>query len=128
MGVGVNGNLIPAKPGEVRNPKGINQYSYKREAERIFDKLLLDAAKRDKRGRCRLEIVLEMAISKAEKGDGVALDQILKRVLPVTTKHEVEPGERLDASGVLDRLAALADRRGAGEGCKRAPRKRGSGA
>jgi hypothetical protein len=33
-------NLIPAKPGEVRNPKGINQYSYRRDFEDAIQRLL----------------------------------------------------------------------------------------
>jgi hypothetical protein len=33
-------NLKPSKPGEVRNPKGINQYTYRRDFEASIDKLL----------------------------------------------------------------------------------------
>lgn len=32
--------LKPAKPGEVRNPKGINQYTYRRNFEATIDRLL----------------------------------------------------------------------------------------
>jgi hypothetical protein len=33
-------NLQPIQPGEVRNPKDINQYAYKRDFERAIDALL----------------------------------------------------------------------------------------
>ena len=35
-----NRHLRPAKPGEVRNPTGINQHTYRRDFERTIDALL----------------------------------------------------------------------------------------
>jgi len=93
----------PFKPGDVGNPKGINQYTYRREAEKAFDRMLSEFAD----GRTRAEAVIDKALELAEKGKPYALDQILKRILPVVEKHE----HSLTASGdesLVDRLAAIA--------------------
>lgn len=98
-------HLIPAKPGEVRNPKGHNQYTYRREAEAAFDKLLRSWAA-DGSKRTRAEAIIEKAMELAEAGKPYALDQILKRILPAVEKHEHSIAGVSDES-LFDRLAAL---------------------
>jgi hypothetical protein len=72
-------NLIPAKPGEVRNPKGINQYTYR------------DQAKRDLQAWCKAngKDFVEMLAEKAKDGEGWAAQLLWKELLPPESKHEL---------------------------------------
>lgn len=81
--------LKPAKPGEVRNPKGINQYTYRAEAEAYFAKVLREIDKGS--GKRNLEVILDglVELAKTKRGRH-ALDRVLERMLPAIQKHEHE--------------------------------------
>jgi len=91
-------NLKPIKPGEVRNPAGANQYTYRADAERHLDRWC------KQHGRELIERLLE----DAKQGKGYAMKLALDRILPAVTRHEVEiPAIESDAlEAALDRFAA----------------------
>jgi hypothetical protein len=101
-------NLIPAKPGEVRNPEGRNQFTYRREAERHLDEW------------CKFHgrEMVRMIANEARAGKPWAAKLILDRVLPTVERHEHSIAESAGAGALLDRLAHIATRRrtnGSGE-------------
>jgi hypothetical protein len=101
-------NLIPAKPGEVRNPLGRNQYSYRKDAEETFERLLASVADR---GELTVsEAIVSDLLVMAQAKDKWAIDKVLERVLPAVQKHEHGvPGS--DLAGLVDGLAGLAAKR-----------------
>jgi len=80
------GNLIPPKPGEVRNPKGHNQYTYRRTFEGQIEALLKS---KNQCGESNSELIANKAIELAKNGDKIAFGEVLKRLWPATEKHEV---------------------------------------
>jgi hypothetical protein len=95
-------NLKPVQPGEIRNPEGKNQYSYKREFELTIDALLKGELSpeeaesvpewvRDvvKPGMTRCEALARVTVAGALRGDPKFIEAVLKRVWPETVKHEV---------------------------------------
>ncbi len=93
-------NLLPgAKKGEVRNPKGNNQYTYRREAERNLDKWC------KKNGKQLVERLLDLAAA----GKPWAMKLALERILPVVQEHKHRFPEVDDAKleTVLDRFMSL---------------------
>ena len=96
------------KPGQIGNPKGNNQYTYRREAEKAFDRLLTVRRRGDdaKPGRA-LDRILTICIEQAEEGRPYALDQVLKRILPVIERHALVDTGELGEDMLGDRLAAL---------------------
>ena len=93
-------NVKPVKPGEVRNPSGINGYTYRADAER-------DLAKWCKKHGTEL---IERLLNDAKKGKAYALKLALDRILPAVHEHELRiPG--IDPVGLGDELAAAAKRR-----------------
>ena len=89
--------LPPIKPGEVRNPKGINQYTYRADAEKHLDEWCADHGR---------ELVRVIA-NAARDGKPWAAKLLLDRVLPAVTKHEVDV-LGADAFGLGDALATAA--------------------
>jgi hypothetical protein len=73
-------NLKPPQPGEVRNPTGRNQYTYRTEAEKNLDEWCKD------HGREMVRVIADAA----RAGKPWAAKLILDRVLPAVQKHEVE--------------------------------------
>ena len=72
------GNLIPAKKGEVRNPKGVNGWT--KAQEHVKAELAKSSPK-----------LLERALSLAESGDATMLRTLLAPLLPAQeTKHTHE--------------------------------------
>jgi hypothetical protein len=96
-------NLIPhrVKPGEVKNPTGINQYTYRREAEQHLEEWCKEY------GRELVRVIADAA----RAGKPWAAKLILDRVLPAVEKHEHSLTESTGASALLDRLAGVAVRR-----------------
>jgi hypothetical protein len=95
------GSPVPncAKPGEVRNPKGINQYTYRKDAEATFERLLKTIADRPEKMTVAEAILSDLA-EMAQSKDKWAIDKVLERILPAVTKHEVEAtGVEPDALG-----------------------------
>ena len=81
-------NLIPMKKGDpTKNPKGHNQWTYRREAQRDLDAML---AEKDVNGNTRSQAIIDRVMTDAENGKPWALRLLLDRILPVTTKHEHE--------------------------------------
>lgn len=78
-------NLVPIVPGEVRNPTGRNQYTYRKDWERTIDAALKAGTKHNG---TQLESIAETLLSEAEKGSPWAVKEVLKRVWPETIKHE----------------------------------------
>jgi len=97
------------KPGEVRNPKGINQYSYRKNAEETFERLLRSTAER---GDSTIsEAIIHDLLAMSQERDKWAIDKVLERILPAVQKHEVElPGVGPDAlASALDRFQPEAE-------------------
>lgn len=95
-------NLKPAKPGDIRNPKGVNQYSYKEDGERDFAEL---AKKRFRR-------MMERMFERAEEDSTADAREILARIVPIEKRLDLNIGS--DALGLLDRLDAYFAERGEG--------------
>jgi hypothetical protein len=90
--------LPPPQLGEVRNPKGINQYTYRRQAEMDLERWCRT------HGRELIEKILDLALL----GKPWAVKLMLDRILPVVQKHEIQLPEVSDASieAVIDRFIA----------------------
>jgi len=103
-----SGNLTPFKPGDIGNPKGINGFTYRDEAEKAL------AMWCKKHG----DEVIERLVKDATKGKGYAMKLVLDRILPVVQKHEVNlPGTdeaALDAA--LARIAPPSKANGSARG------------
>jgi hypothetical protein len=84
------------KPGEVRNPEGINQYTYRRQAEVDLERWCRQY------GRDLIEKVLNLAL----EGKSWAVKLMIDRILPVVHRHEIELPSIDDASieAALDRF------------------------
>ena len=68
------------KPGEVKNPLGVNQYTYR------------DEAKRDLQAWCKThgKDFVEALAAKALEGEGWAAQLLWKELLPPESKHELQ--------------------------------------
>ncbi len=88
--------LKPCKPGEVRNPKGINQYTYRARAEEYLDHWCKEHGRE----------LIERLLDDAKRGEPYAMKLALERILPATVRHEVELPTTTDADleAVLDRF------------------------
>jgi hypothetical protein len=117
-------NLTPFKPGDVGNPKGINQYTYRAEAEKALDAMLAEKV----RGKTRSELIISRLLLDAKAGKPYALKLVLERILPAVTQHEVAVTEPAGADALLDRLAGIASkRRTNGSGAAVEPRRANGG-
>ncbi len=97
MGHGPIENLKPYKKGDVGNPKGINGYTYRADAERSLAKWCKEHG----------DQVIERLVADAVKGRGYAMKLMLERILPAVQKHEVDiPGA--DESALDDFLVRFA--------------------
>jgi hypothetical protein len=93
--------LTPIRSGQVLNPSGRNQYTYRDEAERSLDKWC------KKHG----DDVIERLVTDAKNGKGYAMRLVLDRILPQVNKHEVElPGT--DAAGLIAAVERAAKKSG----------------
>ena len=86
----------PIAPGENRNPKGNNQYTYRREAERDLERW------------CRIHgtKLIEKMLDLAAAGKPWAMKLALERILPVVQEHKHRFPEVDDAKleAALDRF------------------------
>ena len=76
----------PIQPGQVLNPTGRNQFTYRKEWEREIDQALNSAAEGD-RG-TTLQALADKLLSEARKGKPWAMQLVMKRIWPETVKHE----------------------------------------
>ena len=90
------------RPGEVRNPHGRNQYSYRRDFERTPDKLLAGELTDDELGNVaevardlvepgmsRGDAIARVLVGSALHGEQKCLLEVVKRLWPETQKHEL---------------------------------------
>jgi len=112
-------NLRPWKPGESGNPAGVNQYTYRREAEKDLDEWCKEY------GREMVRVIADAA----RAGKPWAAKLMLDRILPAVQKHEVDIPEGTEASTLLARLSRIAPaRRTNGDGREPEPKRpNGSG-
>jgi uncharacterized protein YoaH (UPF0181 family) len=100
-------NLQPIQPGQVLNPEGVNQYTYKRDFELTIDALLKGELSPEEAqsvpewvqdvvspGMTRGAALAAVTVTGALRGDSKHLVAVLKRVWPEIVKHEVKE-ERL---------------------------------
>jgi len=101
--------LRPSRPGEVRNPEGHNQYTYRRKFERAVEELLTGDIP-DAAAEKLIQLIPEAArpalqamgtdvtpgealaicvIAQSLTGDEKARAEVLRRVWPAVEKHEV---------------------------------------
>lgn len=103
-------NLIPPKPGEVRNPTGRNQYTVQKERfqEHIAKYLEENASHKElSRSEALALAVLEDALA----GDATSRKETLARLWPIVSKAEVDVKAELEERAVkanfsLDNLTA----------------------
>ena len=88
--------MAPIAKGEVRNPKGINQWTYRREAEASLEKWCRS------HGAELIEKVCDIALS----GRPWAVKLLMERILPVVQEHKIQIPHVDDASieAALDRF------------------------
>ena len=92
----------PIQPGQVLNPAGANQYTYKRDFELTIDRLLKGELSPEEvetvpswvrglvtAGMTRGEALAAVTVAGALRGDSKHLAAVLKRVWPEMHKHEV---------------------------------------
>lgn len=89
------------KPGEARNPKGVNQYTYRRDAEATFDELMKGVDLES--GLPVAERILGNIVAMARDSDKWAMERILERILPKIDRSEVVDPEA-DRSAIAGRL------------------------
>jgi hypothetical protein len=117
-------NLKPIQPGEVRNPTGRNQYSYRLDFERTMGRLLkgaltqeeiealdlpahiLDLAEGD--DLTRGELIALVVTWRAMKGDRDGMAEALARLWPKVERHEHTVADDESEAALLDRLASIA--------------------
>ena len=100
-------NLRPFKPGDVGNPKGTNQYTYRRDFERTIDAMLKGELSPKEAeavpdwvldvitpGMTRGEAIAAVTVAGALRGDSRHLLGVLKRIWPETQKHEISEVHR----------------------------------
>ncbi len=92
----------PIQPGEVRNPKGINQYTYRADAEK-------DLAEWCKKYGHEL---IERLLEDARKGKSKMMELALARILPAVKEVDLRiPGA--DPAELEDAIDAFLAKRGA---------------
>lgn len=101
MSAGRNGNLIPAKKGEIKNPTGRNQYSRKRDAERDLGELLAVLVDGEKNA---AQDFFAMVIDQARGGEAWAARLLWEHLLPKTLQAELT----IEGVGIESLEAALA--------------------
>jgi len=106
-------NLIPPKPGEVRNPEGRNQYTYRREFERQFQQAMTGEFPEELRqllpshiqktipkGAPASVALLWVMLSRAtlDSSDKVIID-LMKRLLPAEARGTEDDPIHMDHAG-----------------------------
>ena len=88
--------LTPWKPGQTGNPKGVNGFTYRADAERHLEKW------------CKIhgEALIERLVTDAKSGKGYAMKLALDRILPAVQQHDISVLDAAD-DGLPDRLAAV---------------------
>lgn len=111
----------PIQPGQVLNPQGNNQYTYRRDFETAIDRFLAGVATRPDveaaqipehirkditAETTRAEVIARVLVSGAMAGDSKLLLEVVKRLRPVTSKHELSvPDEPAPSQPEPDRFS-----------------------
>jgi hypothetical protein len=104
-------NLKPCKPGEVRNPKGINQFTYRAEAEKHLAEWC------EEFGRELVRVICDEAKRKRPWAAKLMLD----RILPAVQKHEIDLGESTPLDAFVQSLGTFSPSRGNGKDLEAEP-------
>ncbi|MBW2696340.1 MAG: hypothetical protein JRE70_07690 [Deltaproteobacteria bacterium] len=101
----------PAKPGEVRNPEGKNQYTYRKDFEKSIGDLLngeLTEAEAEslpewirevvEPGMTRGDALAAISVHGALRGDEKRHTELMKRLYPATEKREVTADVRTEGA------------------------------
>ncbi len=109
-------NLRSTQPGDVRNPKGNNQHTYRIAFETQIQGIL-DQEKEGADGKTRRECLAEKLVTLAEDGVPWAMQLVMKRLWPERSEVElIQPAEEqpLNLSKLsqeeLDALEEMAER------------------
>ena len=103
-------NLRPVRPGQVLNPRGANQYSYRSRAHALLEELLLET--REDAQETRLRAILDRLVREAERGRPWAIALLLDRVLPKTQGLEHSEIVAASPGALADALQEAAKRLG----------------
>ena len=106
-------NLKPVQTGEVLNPKGRNQYTYRREAEEAFDRLV---RKVQADGRTMGEVILEGLLEMARDRNELGIKLVIERLLPKVERREHDVEVSISVEQSRDALSARLARLAAGGG------------
>ena len=93
--------LTPIRRGQVLNPKGHNQYTYRRDAEANLDMWCREHGSE----------VIERLVIDAKNGKGYAMRLVLDRILPVKKEIEVSTSHEADVQGLVDAISKASSRR-----------------
>ena len=107
----------PWKPGDVPNPEGRNQYTYRAEAEKHLNEWCKEY------GRELIRVIC--AEAKAKKPWAAKL--MLDRILPAVMQHEHALPDAAGVDALMDRLAGIAATRRTNGGADPAEPKRANG-
>jgi hypothetical protein len=77
----------PIQPGQVLNPTGKNQFTYRKAWEHEIEQAL-NAAIDDTQRKTTLQALADKLLSEARKGKPWAMQLVMKRVWPETVKHK----------------------------------------
>lgn len=72
-------NLKPIQKGEVRNPEGKNQFTYKSKAEQALERFCKEYG----------DLIIEETLKKAAKGTPWAAKLVLDRILPIQKESKL---------------------------------------
>lgn len=109
-------NLTPIQPGEVRNPSGVNQYTYRDDAKRKFSELCKDNA----------DGFLDGIFKLAKEGESWAAKMVWEEIMPTvkTIEHLIPGADPLELEDAIDAFLA---KRGPGSADAEPPRPRTNG-
>ena len=110
--------MPPPKPGEIRNPEGRNQYTYRAEAEKHLEEWCVEF------GRDLVRVICDEAKRKRPWAAKLMLD----RILPAVTQHELTVTEPAGIEALLSRVDQVRTaRRGNGDARGDDPERASSG-
>ena len=92
--------LTPIRRGQVLNPKGRNQYTYRRDAEANLDKWCREFG----------DEVIERLVTDAKQGKGYAMRLVLDRILPVKHEVAVSTSHEADVEGLIEAISRAKDK------------------
>lgn len=94
------------KPGQILNPDGKNQYTYRKDAEATFERLLRGVD--EESGLTVAERILVNLVVMARDSDKWAIERVLERILPKIekTEHDISPDRDRLITEIRERLGS----------------------